>query len=370
MPLRVAYFVDTHAFGGAEGIVADLCDEALRRGDQPLLLHFGHEELVARVRAAGGRELQLPHQRSYKSIWTVPRFARSLRAILRAEQVDVLHSHLFGSVFAGALACALSPVRHVGTLHDSYTFADRPLLAYMVKAAQLLGTRVVAVSTSVREAVESRVMVSGRRIRVIQNGVAVPKPPTLEDRERIRASLGVDPNEVLVCTVARLVPIKGIHVLLDAWARLPSRGQARLVVVGEGPERATLEALATSLGIAGSVSFLGFRRDVSDILFASDVFVLPSFSEGLSCSLLEAMARGVACLATRVGGNPDLLVDGVHGALVEPGRPDALSEALSGLLSTPPRRLEFGRSSRERVANEFSSRATYDGYWALYGTGQ
>ncbi|MEM7417559.1 MAG: glycosyltransferase [Gemmatimonadota bacterium] len=365
---RIAHFVDTEGYGGAEAVIASLCGEALRRGDEPLLYHFQHDELAARLDEMGVEHHVLPQRDDYKGKKTLPRFSRMLRGRLRAEGVDILHSHLFGPVCAGALATAAHPTRHIGTLHDSYTFADRPNLAHAISFVRALGTQVVAVSESVLEAASPPIRYPFRPATVIRNGIHIPPVPDDDDRAALRADVGVeDPDLVVFVTVARLFPIKGIHVLLDAWARIEDRSRLRLLIIGDGPDHDELLAQRDRLGLQADVDFLGFRRDVSRLLFASDVFVLPSFSEGLSCSVLEAMAHSLPVVASDVGGNPSLVLEGRTGTLVPAGEPTALADALVALARERTEARAMGDAGLTRVQDHYSDQTTFDQYWALYG---
>lgn len=363
---RIAHFVDTEGYGGAEAVIASLCAEALRRGDQPMLYHFRHDELAARLEEMGVPHHVLSHRDDYKRKTTLPRFSRMLRKRLTEERVDILHSHLFGPVCAGALATTMHPTRHVGTLHDSYTFADRPALARAISLARAVGTHVVAVSESVLEASAPRLDHPFRKTTVIENGIHVPEAEDPGRRDALRAELGLaNPDAVVFATVARLFPIKGINVLLDAWARM-SVPDAKLLIIGDGPDHDELLAQREQLGLGSSVDFLGFRRDVSRLLFAADVFVLPSFSEGLSCSVLEAMAHALPVVASDVGGNPSLVLEGQTGLLVPPGDPDLLAERLSTLAAERATAVGMGAAGRARVLQYYSDQVTFEKYWSLY----
>jgi glycosyltransferase involved in cell wall biosynthesis len=168
--------------------------------------------------------------------------------------------------------------------------------------------------------------------------------------------------------VARLARIKNHEVLLRAYAKLRAAPEkkTRLVIVGDGPERASLEELSRQLGIAGDVSFLGERRDTPGLLSAFDIYVLPSFSEGMNLTLLEAMGAGLPVVASRVGGNVEIVEDGNTGYLFPSGNVDALSELLGRLVSEPERRVQMGQSGRERVLRQFDQRVMMQHYLSLY----
>jgi glycosyltransferase involved in cell wall biosynthesis len=155
----------------------------------------------------------------------------------------------------------------------------------------------------------------------------------------------------VVVTLARLAPQKGIGVLLRAAAELPN---VSFIVAGEGPERHALESQARSLGVSDRVAFSGFQSDPAALLASADLFVLPSFEEGLPLALLEAMAVGTPVVATAIGGTDEVVTHGEHGLLVPPGDAAALASAIGALLRDPARAARLAVAARTRVRESFS----------------
>ena len=186
-------------------------------------------------------------------------------------------------------------------------------------------------------------------------------------RGSLRAELGIPPETPVVAIVARLVPIKAHEVFLRAarlvCAVLPS---TQFLVVGDGERREALERLTAELGLGASVRFLGWRRDLERIYADAWVVALSSRNEGSPVSLIEAMAAERPVVATRVGGVPDLVDDGVTGCLVPPDDPGALAEALVALLQDPERRQVLGKAARERVIPAFAAGRLVADVDALY----
>jgi glycosyltransferase involved in cell wall biosynthesis len=169
-----------------------------------------------------------------------------------------------------------------------------------------------------------------------------------------------------VLFTGRLHPQKNLDVLLEAWPEVARRSPANLILAGPGPERVRLEEKAKALGVGHRVQFTGPVADVAETLRAADVFVLPSVAEGMSNSLLEAMATGLACVASGIGGNVDLLDDGQTGVLIPSQEPSAWSSAILRLIDAPGAAQALGVAARRVVEQNFALGVVVDRYVALY----
>ena len=262
---------------------------------------------------------------------------------------DVIHAHY--AVPQGLLGVLLKKIKKrplVVTLHGSDVTVlgrnplTRPLVAYVLKEAD----RVITVSDYLRKEA-LRIGGSGEKVRVIHGGVSPGKRPRKE---------AGDKNTVLF--IGALVKQKGADVLVEAFKRVMEKHKAELLIVGDGPERESLERLCRGLGVAAE--FSGYVEDTEEVLRKSSVLVLPSREEGFGLVLLEAMAAGVPVVATRVGGIPEIIADGENGLLVDREDPEALAEAISRILADPElrRRLvakgfeTLTRFSWEKMADE------------------
>jgi glycosyltransferase involved in cell wall biosynthesis len=192
--------------------------------------------------------------------------------------------------------------------------------------------------------------VSRARVQVLHNGIDIAPPP--ESRESLRAALGLNPSDLVVGSVSRLSTEKGHRDLLQAVAQL-GRGELRLLLGGDGPEREALQRMARDLGLTDQVRFLGVRHDVERLYPAFDVFALPSHTEGSPTALLEAFAYGVPALATRVGAVPDMLQDGEEGVLVPPQAPGRLADGLGKLFASGGVRQRLAEGAKRRYEAEF-----------------
>jgi glycosyltransferase involved in cell wall biosynthesis len=205
------------------------------------------------------------------------------------------------------------------------------------------------------------------RIEVIENGIDADRYQTPKDRSVLKTRLGLALNRRYVATIARFHPVKDHQTLLRAFARVAaSVDDVDLLLVGDGPLREELQTLATSLGLDQRVRFLGVRHDVPDVLAAVDLFALSSVSEAASITVLEAMATGTPVVVTDVGGNPEMVRNGVDGLLTPRGDAPAFAEALLRLLADPDLAASMGAQGAERARTTYRLGRTIDRYYQLY----
>jgi glycosyltransferase involved in cell wall biosynthesis len=288
----------------------------------------------------------------------------SLYHLIRDGGFDIVHTHMSKAALIGGFAAWLAeaPVK-VNTAHNLGCLAMpwvwlRALFWLYEKILLTLTTdAVVTVSRQVRDTLLRKRLLSADRVFAIPNGIpGAPKIRGVEARARLIAEIGRQDATFIVGSVARLVWFKGLHLLVEAAASIvKAHPNSVFVIVGDGPLRTELERQAESLGVAGQFVFMGERQNVLEILHGLDLFVLPSVSEGMPVTILEAMAAAVPVVATIAGGIPELVSDGATGLLVPPHDPNALAAAILNLLQDPARRAAMGAAGRERVARQFSA---------------
>jgi glycosyltransferase involved in cell wall biosynthesis len=356
MTRTVFAYTDSAAFGGAEEALAILLVGLRERGWRPTLLHLGApglEPLIAQVARAG-----IPDQAVAATPEGLAGGARALTIarLLRRERPDVFHAHLtwpFGCKWALAAACAARVPAVVAT---AQLFVDVPVDASRRAQVWALSRRVdrlIAVSDATRRGYHEVLRWPADRTTVIPNAVALERFARTPDRA-LRATLEDGSGRPIALVPARLEAQKGHDHLLAAARRLPG---VRFVCVGDGSLRDTLVADARRLGVDDRVAFLGFRPDVDALLAVCDLVVLPSIYEGLPLALIEAMAAGIAVVATDVGGTSELVIDGETGLLVAVGDPVALADAVAALVGDDARRRRLAAAGRDRAHAHFSSRA-------------
>lgn len=274
-----------------------------------------------------------------------------LRRLVRQRRYDVVHTHMPLPAVAARLALGPGRPRLVHTEHNMWNRYRMPTyVANLVTYA--VNDHVLAVSGAVAQSIERRRVPRVRPlppIEVLVHGIDLAAASTSTPAE-VRERLGLPANALVVGTVGNLTPKKDHRTLLDAFARLrPHQTGGHLLVVGSGPLEAALRAQVAALGLSGRVHFLGMRDDVPDLLTAMDVFVLSSLFEGLSIALVEALAAGLPCVITDVGGMPEVVAHRVEGLVVPPADARSLAAALRELLESPGTRLAMAEAARRRA---------------------
>ena len=287
-----------------------------------------------------------------------------LARLFRRTKTDIVHTRNAEAFFYGFLGAKIAGVSRIIHSEHGRTFNDRPLRFIVQRHFSRYTDRIFSVTEQLKHDLVRNIGIPASRIEVLYNGVDLGrfKPASRPD---ILTQLGFQPNDVVVGTVGRLVTVKNYSLLLQA-VRALDRADIKLALVGDGPERGALEKMATMLGLGKQVRFLGHRDNVSELLAAFDIFVLPSISEGMSNTLLEAMGAGIAVVASDVGGNPEIVNDGIDGLLFPSGNVEALASQLQSLLTNADRRAQLARGGRERVLHSFTIDAMISRYETLY----
>ena len=351
--MRIVHLVIAGDVAGGQLVALQLARAARDRGDEVLFVAPSEGPFTDLVRRAGMQVRLADVNRLYRLGG-----AARLWRVLRRERADVIHMHT--AVAANVVARVvgrLAGAKVVSHIHIENHFRDNALARALYRRLDNwtvhLSHAVLAVSDDTRRALERQGYPP--RVEVIHNGVTVPRDAPSPG---IRDELGIPEGASVVGVVARLCDVKGQRELIDALALLGNG--TRALVVGEdletgGAYREALERRAEERGVRDRVVFTGHRGDVPAILDALDVFVLPSWTEGLPMTVLEAMAHGRPVVATPVGGTPELVADGETGLLVPPRDPQRLADALRELLSDPERARRMGDAGRRRVASRFSA---------------
>jgi glycosyltransferase involved in cell wall biosynthesis len=361
---RILHLIETSGPGGAESVFRSHL-RFLRGHDRR------HEHLAGLIRPGWlASALEKEGQRLFffpsRGAFDVA-LVRSLCAFIRRERIRLVHSHLPDISCYSSVAARLCGIPHIATEHGDIRHHSRRsarlLLKYHILSA--CSRAIACVSQFNREALDRKIPGAWKKSCVVYNGIEIADLPTDNARERIRERLGFERDDVLLCNIANLYPVKGQIFLIRAVAELAARSpRLRLVVIGRGELEGRLKAEVESLGLTDVVHFLGFQENARALLPGMDIFVLSSLSEGLPVSVIEAMAAGLPVVASAVGGIPEINALGAEIVLVRSGDADSLAAGLWRLIAAGRFSSTLNRSA---AARHFSVRAMSERYLELYG---
>jgi sugar transferase (PEP-CTERM/EpsH1 system associated) len=304
-----------------------------------------------------------------------PGLSFPLRKLLRAInqfKPDVVHSRNWGALEA-VLAARLAGI--AGIVHSEHGYDHKmlnglPLRRRLFRRAMYsLTTELFAVSSELGSYHQAQAWIGSERFRVIHNGIDVDRfCSAASSRSLVRRGFGISDSEVVIGWVGRMVPIKDVPTLLRASVSVIQRHpQVRILLVGSGPERERWESLGREcIELKDRLTFTGERDDIPEVLSAMDIFGFPSIREGISNTLLEAMASGLPVAASSCGGNGEVIEDGISGRLFEPGNAVQLSQLIEEFVSDAGLRARTGELARKRVKDRFSLPRMINDYSQLY----
>ena len=364
LPL-VVHVINSLAIGGLENGVVNLVNTTAARFRHVIVCMSGNGPLHGRLRPDA--EVIVLGKRPGQDPWALLRLVRLLRQL----RPLIVHSRNWPAIDAVPAAWLAGVPLVVHGEHGREVVDPDGRNRRRNRIRRALSPFVhqfVTVSVDLRRWLVEEVGVPAAKVTAIHNGVDISRFGRAGQREA-RVMLTLPANAPIIGTVGRLDPVKDQAGLVQAFAAVRvAHPDALLLVAGDGPCRADLEQLAIALGQQGHVRLLGNRDDIPAVMSALDVFVLPSIAEGISNTVLEAMASGLPVVATRVGGNPELVEDGVTGTLVARQNPDALATAIAGYVKDPDLRRRHGQASRWRVTGHFSLERMAEAYADLYAS--
>ncbi len=352
-PIRIVHLTHGLGIGGLEKLLVEFARNADRdRFELKFVSFSGRGALADDIEALGWPVITMDQPEGLRpgAVWR-------LATLLRSWKTDILHTHDPKTLIHGAPAARLARVAHVVHTCHGNILAPLSRAARLFKMAFWFADTMVCVSDgTVRQMVEIGINI--RKIQIILNGIDTTR-------------FGIIGPKLGGCgvTVARLSPEKDIGSLLRAMAIIRETCPSfKLEIAGDGICMAELQAMASELGLDDQVRFLGQISDVRVVLERASLFILPSLTEGVSLTLLEAMACGLPVVATRVGGTPEVVVEGETGLLVSPGLPAELAQAMLNLFHDTERSKQMGFKARKRIEDIFDIRRMVAKYEEMYGT--
>jgi sugar transferase (PEP-CTERM/EpsH1 system associated) len=291
-----------------------------------------------------------------------------LARLLKEHQIQVLHLHNSTAFFYGVIAGKIARVPVIVYTEHARDVFPNLKVRIADKLLSFFTNRIVVVAGYLKNNLIKYEKFKEKKISVIHNGIDADCYNVKTDCREIRTKLGIDETTNVVGIVARLDPIKNHKCLIKAMKQVISeKPKTVLLIIGDGPIRSGLEMLVSDLMLGRNIKFLGMRADIPELMAAMDVFVLCSRSEGLSITLLEAMAAGKPVVATNVGGNPELIEHGVNGLLVQPDDRDGLSKAIIACLNDKSKAETMGRAAQKKVSERFTADNMIKKYEEIYG---
>lgn len=354
--INILFVIDKLFLGGTQTSLLEIAkglDKSRFRVSVAVLQKGG--ALAGEFRTAGIHLYELEVHKAYGILaWKA---LRQLVRIMRAEEIHIVQLHFLKADILGSFAAHWVGVPGIvmARRNDGLWMTSRQVL--LARLFNRYASRILANSYAVAYAVKQIEKVKPKRVHVIYNGIDEERFRfRIENRKKIRDEFHVQDHEIVVLTVANMrQAIKGYEHLIEAIAKITEQFQnMRFIFVGDGLLKPEYEKLVSAHKVRRFINFAGSRLDVKDFLDASDIFCLPSLTEGFSNALLEAMAGSKPVVATEVGGNREAIADGIHGFLVTPGSAGALAEKILVLAKDPGLRAQMGEAARNRVLARFT----------------
>jgi len=294
-----------------------------------------------------------------------------LGAAMLTRKPDLVHTHLIHADTHGQVSARLVGIPAISTVHGAHPFYRRAPYRAIAALAGHLARRTIAISHHVRSLLLEEHIASANKVTVIPYGIdTAPWEMATRRRDTERAGYGLGGSDIVIVMASRLIRGKGHETLLSAAALARQQGAPiRVLIAGDGPRRAELEALARLLGVEDAVRFLGFVGDVSSLMAAGDIVAFmtePSLGEGFGLAALEAMAAGKPVVATTVASLPEIVVSEETGILVGPGDIEGAAAAIGRLAIDAALRGRMGSAGQRRAVDRFSLSAMVDGTLGVY----
>jgi len=364
-PLKILHVLLSMTMGGAETLVYNMVRHSSFAGNKPVVCCLKSVgDLGEKLKSEG---FTLYNHSSGEG--TDLSLIGWIRDIISTEKIDVVHAHQYPAFFYAVPAAFLAGRTKIvytehGRLYPDLRHWKRCLVNPLLAAAT---DHLVSISSSTAKAMADIDNLPLKRIKIINNGVDFGKMNPDIDRAEKRRELGISESCRIIGTAARLEEIKNIPMMLRAFKQvLAVVPDTVMIIAGDGSQTENLKVLAGELGVQDSVKFIGLRYDMPEIYRLMNVFLLTSFTEGISVTLIEAMASGVPSVVTDVGGNPEVVIDGVSGYLVQLDADAALAERVVGLLSDASLAKQMGNNARKRAVERFSFDSMMSDYFNLY----
>jgi glycosyltransferase involved in cell wall biosynthesis len=360
MKLHTVQLVSSGGFYGAERVMIELAT---------FLKNNGCQSRLAILDSPGASEIEVKAKQAHIEIDIIRgkglQLLINLQRYFNTHKFDIIHSHGYKTDILVALL-STGRTKTIATCHTWYSQSLKLKVYELLNRVALKFFDYVSVVSPQLYKDVTTGLLKVKRAKMIYNGIALPKPASEQAIASIRHEFGVADDAALVIRLGRLDKYKGNKYLIDAFAQFKKTTQAHLVFVGEGEEKSMLRQQANMLGLDNAISFSGYRTDVTELICAADIFVIPSLNEGLPIALLEAMACAKPIIATKVGAIPEVITHTKNGWLIEPENSHAILNALTDATSNPDHAQVYAQRACSDFTQRFSQNAMGRKYLEIY----
>ena len=364
-PLRILHITHSLNVGGLERVVVDLAKGFKKRG------HFveiccldGKEPMGEEAEKAGIKVFSLNKKPGIT--WGLP---FRIAEIMKEEQINLVHTHNEAGLLYGVPAALKAQVTNiVHTEHGKEPgYENKKALKLAEKFLLKKVKHVVAVSKDMKDKLVTSSGINNDTVSVIHNGIDADNFYQPEHREAMRNALGIEHDDFVIGNIARMVPLKNHRFLITVFKELlKDLPNLKLVLVGDGLLSEELKTYSRDIGLSDSLLFLGERHDIAQLFSVFDLFVLPSLTEGTSMTIIEAMASGTPVVASKVGGNPEIIENGQKGLLIPLDNILTWANAIKFIIENDIKRKEISKFAKNMVKERFSLRSMVDNYEKVY----
>jgi len=363
--IKIVHLNNTSSIGGAEQVILDLASYINPDRFKSYVGVFREGELTREIRRRDIKSLKLKESTQVYDY----KFLKSLMQVIKQNRIDIIHSHTWGTDFYAYWVSRILKIPLITTVHNRYYIFQKWSRRFSYKFFISHIEKIVAVSKDIKDLLIKNLKLPTQKIKLIYNGIDIHKFEDKKGMEKIRDDLKISKDDIILGNVGNLREVKDHYTLILSFSKIiPNFPRVKLLIIGEGELKSNLLMLCSELGLEQKVIFLGHREDVPSFLNLIDIFVLSSRMEGCSISILEAMASGKPVVATRVGGNPELILDQENGFLVPPAEPEKLAEKISILLKDEELRKNMGEKGKKKAKDKFSLERMIKDYEELYST--
>lgn len=355
--MRVLHLVSSLEVGGLESLVISMCSHVKKHKDIEFMICSLSDTMSVLTERAENEKVETVYFKKNINKFTI---LIQLLKLVKQRKINIIHTHNSKAHLFGVVAAKLSGLSVIHTKHGNYIPTNNSMEFLLNRLLCNATTKVVAVSDDTKKHLMESYALSSNKVMTILNGIDTDK--FLCDKTECMKN-----NEITIGCVGRLNHLKGHDTAIRALEKISKNiEKVRLVIAGDGELRCHLEALAADLKIQDKVTFLGDCLNISETLKSFHLFVQPSLMEGLSLTLLEAMAASLPVITTNVGGNPEIIESMKNGILISPNNPEELAQAAIGLLNDINLRKKLGSAAKETVQRKFGIESMISRYIQLY----